>query len=497
MVSRLKLQDELQRRIKANPSEWYTPTGKQADYIAKVGCGKYRICILSGANRPGKSRTGFHILDNIINEPQSKWFQYPLFQNWPYPKKGRIGSTAKNLTPEIGAVDRGIQDCWKKGSYRGEKQGKHYNALYRCANGWIVDVMSYEQALTEWESVQLGFVYFDEPPPISVFNASLARMEKGGIVFIHMTPLSMAADIFDAIENMDNVLITYMDIEDSCIQHGIRGFIEHSEIEKMISTYDVEEVEARARGKPLFLSRLIYSMLNEHIHRIDDFVIPSDWTRLHIVDPHDALPFCMGWIGIDKTNNYYVYDEYPSAPIEDIHRTNLTFVDYATIIRNKEGRMIAHKRIMDPNFGNKRYANTGLSVKDELIKLGFNFNTDVNDDLTIGHHLVREKLSYNTTLPIDAINHPKLYIMKRCRNHWMSMSRYGRLPTKSSNPDAVKLEEKWKHFCDLIRYAIVSQATYNEPLKERGKIFEEGNMPGSRREIFKPKTANTKYSGGW
>lgn len=456
-----ELLDEIEARYKANGLKYFVPTGRQEEFIRGIGKGGILIGIFSGGNRAGKTETNINILGNIIWGPQNKWFQHSIFQSWPFRRRARVCSNPKDLE-EVGSIETAIKALWPKGKYTADKKGKTYNSLYKPDNGWVVDVMSYQQEVGEYESVGLGLCIFNEPPPQDIFNATVARMEAGGLILIGMTPLGEAAWMFDKlIENKDpklgKVYIVYADIEDSCKEHGIRGYLEHQNIETILSFYDAEEKAARKSGKPLHLSSRIYQMFSDAVHVIDDRVIPSYWPRIHICDPHDGIPFAMGWMAIDPdTGDCYIYDEFPDEPFESIRNTTLTYPDYATIIRNHESRQDICKRLLDPNFGVKRYGNTGKTPQEELAELGIEFDVDVEDNLEFGHGIVREYLKYDALRPLSSINKPKLFILRRCRNHWVSMLRYGRKPDRTGEQrDNIRLVETYKHFCDVIRYGLV------------------------------------------
>src|SRR3990167_10906993 len=108
------------------------------------------------------------------------------------------------------------------------KGDKHFESIWKTDNGWEWDIMSYEQDAKEYESSTLGWCWFDEPPPEAIFKATVARMRKGGIIFISETPL-YAAWLYDhVIANPDKELASkgqrvYIEaeVEDACKQHGI------------------------------------------------------------------------------------------------------------------------------------------------------------------------------------------------------------------------------------------------------------------------------------
>lgn len=458
MLSQIELQGEWERRFRTNPLKYFTPTGKQEEFIKKAGTGKAIIAIFSGANRVGKTAAEINILGNIIFGSQSKWFDGEVYKNWRYPKRARIGSTPKNLQ-EIGSIDVGIKEWFPENRYTAEKSGKQYNSKYTFDNGWLMDVMSYDQAVTEWESVSLGLVLFDEPPPKKIFDATIPRLADGGLILIFMTPLHDAGYLFDdlLVEGSNKeVAVTYVDIEDSCIEHGVRGFRKHDVISKILPYLDPEEIEARAHGKPMHLSGSIYKGFNYNVHVVDDFAIPENWQIVNICDPHDAKPFAFLWAAINPTNDYYIFDEFPNEPFDKIKGNRFIYSDYSSIVKDKEsGKKIA-RRILDPNFGAKKMGNTGKTVQSELYEIGLEYELCCVDDLVIGHNAVRERLAYDPKNQVSS--KPKLFVFRSCKNTWISLLRYGWKPAKNEDvSQGERLMQKYKHFADMVRYLCVTK----------------------------------------
>jgi phage terminase large subunit-like protein len=327
--------------------------------------------------------------------------------------------------------------------------------------------MSYEQNVKEFESVTLGVAIFDEPPPLNVLYATIARMRRGGLILIFMTPLDTGGEILEDLSEKESVVVeneeigriyvSYAEIEDSCEEHGVRGFLKHKDIVQMLAFYDSEEIDARAKGKPVHLTGRVYSDFeNKNPYVVEDFVIPDDWSKVNIVDPHDGIPFAITWAAVDRTGQIWVYDEFPFEDLEKCHTSNLTIPDYARIIREKESRDSIALRIGDPYFMNKRYGNTGKTVKEELGDLGLDFVDGDTSGLDLGHKRVREFLKYQKAYPVSGVNHPRLHVLKRCRNHWRSMLRYKRKVLKSGEvKDKIVLDETYKHFCDNLRHLIM------------------------------------------
>jgi len=466
LIDKLELKDELERRVSENRIHWFTPTGTQEQFIQAVGNGEHFICVLSAANAVGKTALLTNILGGFIfGQSDNPFLNQPLFKNFPYPHRARIVSTPKNLE-EIGAIQTEIKKWWPKGKYQAKKNAKRYDSEY-VAGDWIVDLMSFEQDVSEFESATCGVIVFDEPPPLNILYASIARMRQGGMILIFMTPLDTGGEILEDLTEKDaieidgkvvgSVYVLYSEIEDSCITHGVRGFLEHSNIAQMLSFYDDDEKDARAKGKPTHLVGRIYSDFeNKDPYVVDDFVIPDDWARACIVDPHDGIPFAISWAAIDKAGQVWIYNEFPFEDLEKLHSTNMTIPDYARVIREIEARNKMSLRLIDPYFANKRYSNTGLTVKQELADLGLIFEDGDTSGLDTGHKRVREFLRYIKTQPVRGTNHPTLHIFKSCRNHWRSMLRYKRKLCKSGEvKDKIQIDETYKHFCDNIRHLIM------------------------------------------
>lgn len=487
---RLQLKLELDSRISKNRVKWFTPNGKQEEFINKIGDGDVFIAVFSAGNGVGKTALMVNILANIVlgEKTENPWFNKPLFDDFRFPHRGRIASTKKNVE-EVGAIQTEIKHWFPKDSLKSHKMGKLYESQFEIGN-WVWDIMTYDQKVEQYESATLGLMIFDEPPPMAILYACIARMRKGGIILIFMTPLDDGGQILEDLtekgiveykgETLGKVVVVYADIEDNCKEHGCRGQLEHSHIAQMTKFYSEEEKEARQNGKPSHLTGRVYpNFIANDPQVVDDFEINDDYTIVHIIDPHDAIPFAMIWIAIDKTGQCWVYDESPETDLEKIKNTDNTYLTYGRIIREKEGRIRADHRIIDPFFGNKRFGNTGLTPKQELEELGFDFINGDTSGIDLGHNRVREFIKYDRLKPVSSLNHPKLHIMKRCRNTWRSMERYKRkIPKSGEQRNEAVLEETYKHFCDCIRHFVMK---YNDVRdKPQGTINFDNQMSSGR-----------------
>ena len=250
--------EELEERDKREAAKFYVPNGKADEFIKLVGSDKSFVNMFIGANGTSKTGTGANIVANIIFGVQSDYFKgLPLFENFPYIKKGRIISDPttikEKIVPElIKWLPRNTYRNFPEKLYETAKEGKYYASKFIFNNGWVIDIMSNEQDLQSFESVDLGFLWIDEPMPKDKFLASLARGRLGMIVFWTYTPLFQAGWIKDWID--ENVggdgLADYIEaeMEDNCFAENTEiltadGWkdLDRMEIGETVATYNLEK----------------------------------------------------------------------------------------------------------------------------------------------------------------------------------------------------------------------------------------------------------------
>ncbi len=444
---------EIDRRKAEEKCRFFVPNGKQEECIKVVGGGNHFVVVLSAGNGVGKTALVMNVLANLIWGPQSEWWDLPLFRNFPYPKRIRIGSEAKNME-EIGAVDQEIKTWWPKGRYTASKGGKTYNSLYTTDTGWIADKMSYEQETKEWESATLGVVVLDEPPPKDKWGATVSRMRQGGIIIVSMTPLSNAAWFMDEVVDSHSMstAVIYADMEDNCETHGMRGILKHAHIEKMIENMDPDEVEARVHGKAMHLSNVILGKsFKRQFHVVpDDYPTPPGAQWFTVVDPARGKPWAIGNGWVDARGQIVFDEEYPKEDWLKIKETKLTIRDYADILKIMEKGKRMEWRIIDRHFANSRN-DYGTTLKQDLAdKYGLEFmdSYSCEEEVETGIQKTKDLLGFNDRMEIDSLNFPRIRVKERCKNIIRSLERWDR------NPDTLKpnADSKYKDHFDLVRY---------------------------------------------
>ena len=337
-------------RHKANPHKYYIPNGKCEEFAKMIGNGKVFVSFFSAGNGVGKTCLGCNIIAHILfGNSGNKYFDLPLFNKWPFHKRGRIISDPTTITQTLVPE---LKKWLPAGRYKTSKSGKNYEYNWQTDTGFKFDLMTLEQEAKEFESATLSFVWFDEPPSYAIFKATVARMRRGGIMFITATPLMGSAWMYDHLiinkgDKKGQRDYIYADISDNCKEHGVRGILEHKDIEKIINEYTEDEKQARIHGKFAHLTGIVFKMFDRKIHIIKPFKInPRDFITVEALDPHPRNPDAVMFVAVDRKGNKFVVDElYDNFKtfelaerihkIEDRHRVELRIADPAAFVKNQ------------------------------------------------------------------------------------------------------------------------------------------------------------------
>lgn len=185
-IKKLKL-----KIYKEQPYRFLSPIGKMEEFLDEALSGKYLTAFMSSANGTGKTTTIVGLIANLCFPNDNPFFQQPVIQDWKWLKRGRIVSDTTTIKETIIPM---IEEMIPKKHYTRSKAGKEFWSKWKMRDdkGNVVfewDLMTYEQDPKQFESANLGIVIFDEPPPFSIYTASIARLKQGGICLIFATPL--------------------------------------------------------------------------------------------------------------------------------------------------------------------------------------------------------------------------------------------------------------------------------------------------------------------
>lgn len=445
------IDQERERRLSVNRLRYFEPNGAVEKFINLFGTSDNLVYILAAANGIGKTASVVNILGNVVFGAQNKYFNYEIFKRWPYPKRARYITNSKNVE-EIGPFHSEVEKWWPKGRYEAIKAGHNYFSQYK-ANGWVIDVMTFDQEASQFEGANIGLIVVDEPMPRSLWTPNVSRLRAGGRMIVPMTPLTDAGWFFDEIVPRHQNYIVTAGVEEACKQHGKNGHLEHKQIEQMIAEYQPEDIEARVHGKALYLAGLIYKMFDQRVHVLKTPVqVPSGMNVYQAVDPHSDKPFACVWGFPDTNGDVYIVDEWPNEDFYKMHNCQLTITDYRNIFADKEQGWNVSRRIIDRHFADVRSAINKRTLREELRdEAGLDYSPSyvASEEIETGILRVREYLKYNQSQPINNLNKPRLFINPHCKNTIKSFQRWSR-DAKNG-----KVKDDYKDFMDAVRYLLM------------------------------------------
>lgn len=440
-IRELKL--EKLRRYKEEKYRYYVPIGKVEEFLDGFMSGNYFVSLLSAANGIGKTTAIANILAHLFWPVGNEFFQQPMMKHWPYKiRKGRIVSDPTTVTETLIPA---FEEWFPQGRYTRSKMGKRYDYRWETDTGWTFDVMTYEQSPKEFESANLSFALFDEPPPEVIYKATVARMREGGTIGIFATPLMGSAWMYDeVIANQDNESVNRFyitaDVEEACEEHGVRGFLKHDNIVKMVNQYDDEDMQARIFGRFQHLTGLVFKKFKPDIHVIEPFHIDNSFTVLHALDTHPRNPDAVLWKAIDAKGNMFIIDElYHSGTIGELVQA----------IKNKDDHYRVVKRLIDPS-AYVQDQHTGRSWASDLLQYGLTYEPGSKRRMDAVQK-IKDSLHYIEKNG-EIIVAPQIYIFSSCTRliwemqHWQWSEHSGR--SKEVKHPSEKPQDKDDHMIE-------------------------------------------------
>lgn len=430
--------EELARRKMENRYKYYVPCGRGEEFLAAVGSGGFLITLYSAANGVGKTTCAVNALAQIIwpegrDFPSAQYFKGPIFASFPYLKKIRIVSDPQ----VVDSIVNEMKTWFPAGRYVTYKGRKSYEAYWKTDTGFDIDIMTYDQDPKEFEAATLGLIWFDEPPPKSIYKASIARLRRGGLLFITATPLAGSEWMYDEIlvnPNNESGKRKFIEatMEDACRQHGVRGHLEHEHIQQIISQYDEDEKQARVYGKFQHLTGLVFKQFSPKIHVIPPFEITKrDFAVYQYLDPHPRTPDAAAWYAVDRFGRKYVIDEL----FQNVQGDG----ELAMRIKDKDSlyRIIGHYG--DPSmFITDQHKTVSLANSLQNHNLFYQEATKARE---ASDRKIKTALNY-TEIGGQIIKPPDIYFFDTCKRHIFEMSHYRWDDWTGKNADKHGLKQK-------------------------------------------------------
>lgn len=467
---------EKARRITEEPYRYYVPIKKAEEFIDMVGSGKNLINLFSAANGIGKSCLSINMIAHMCFPVGNKFFQSPLFKDFPFLKRGRIVSDATNIKENIVPE---LKKWLPKGRFTSKRNGKSYDSYFITDTGFEFDIMTFDQDPKEFESVNLGWVWLDEPPPETIYKACVSRLRRGGTMWITATPLTGSAWLYDEIVNNKNNDEKYRgfleaDVWSACEEiEGTRGFLKKADIEKMISQYSDEDMQARVKGKFQHLTGLVFKDFDRKIHTINPFEVRfDDYVVVELIDPHPRNPDAVLWVAVDRKGTKFVIDE---LYVEAKGNTETL----AQRIKMKASNYRVIRRLGDPSmFIKNQHTMREKSLADDLADFGL-FYHPATKSRAIADQKIKDALKYEQTGGY-IIRPPELFIFNTCERLIFEMEHYrwqewsGK--SKDNNAPKEKPYDKDDHTIECLGRCLVNDPKFIEQEIQQ-EYFGDSGIP--------------------
>ena len=439
-----RLKDK-ERAMDECPFLFFEPYGDQIDFLQDPA----KIRLITGGNRTGKSTVG--VVEAISHCMGFR--QDGTRTNLPTPPVDILAMVNDRRKSVDKILMKKIKSYCPKGWITHTKNGTDgYPEVLTFSTGSRLFIGSYKQDPGTYEGHDWHGVWFDEPPPRSMFiSVRRGCLDHGGRLWFTLTPLACPWIYNELYAKTDGKRISsfHLDLLDN-------PHIAEKEKEDFISDLLPEEIEARIHGKFSHLSGSIFPTFSRDAHVLDDFTIPEDWPRFMVMDPHDRRPCYIAWFAVNPRDQIICYREWPREEFAKIKTAHKSVRDYASIIRTEEGTEEVYERIIDPNFGKTPSVFTGTTLIEEYENYNIDFYADINNDIQLGHQRIHERLRTD-------VGEPRFLILRSCQNMVWAFENYIWCikDLEKEYGAREKPDECGKDMIDAVRYLLDYEPAYS------------------------------------
>jgi hypothetical protein len=264
------------------------------------------------------------------------------------------------------------------------------------------------------------------------------------------------------------------EIEDNCIEHGIRGILKHGDIMNMISEYSEEDKQARVHGRFQHLTGLVLKKMSRQIHVIRPFQIrPQDFCVIELLDCHPRNPDAVMWVAFNEKGEKYVVDE--------LYENFANVDDMEYKIKRKADQYRVLQRRADPSAWIEDQ-HTRVSLAKMLAERGLHY-IPASKERTQGITLINYALDYeikNIEGQELLVKKPMLYFFESAvrtiweAEHWQYNEWTGKAAEKRNQSE--KPMDKDDHQMENLGRALLDEVPFVQmPTKQNNQVL--GTMP--------------------
>jgi hypothetical protein len=252
-------------------------------------------------------------------------------------------------------------------------------------------------------------------------------------------------------------------------------FNDYKQLKRTVRADPKTKILMRCYGLPKKVQSGQFPRFSEH-NLVDDDQIPEEGTNYMVVDPSHGKNWVMIWIRVAKDGKCYIYREWPSqvkpvkgfgylgewavsgkkidgdkGPAQDPLGFSLN--RYKETIEELEGDEKIFLRIMDSRFGSAPTpTKSGVTTLiDQMADLGLHFEPSIGVRIEEGVTMINDLLDWDEDEDMTAINCPRLYVHKDCKNMRFALATWTGMDGKHGAS---------KDFIDAARYFCLSGPTF-------------------------------------
>lgn len=367
------------------------------------------------------------------------------------------------------------------------KNGKPYVNELIFQNGSRIIFMFHDQEELVFESIEIDFAIYDEPPPKHVFiGLSRGQRTKGSKPWQLLigTPISAAwirTDLYEPWRKGEN--------EDLEFFRGTTDMNKDNLAEGYIDSFTrlltKEEQQIRLQGQFFDLGSLALAHLfKDDIHIKEDFKVPQDWPCIVAIDPHPSKKHVAIALTIDLRTGYkYVVRELESKSLARDFAMHLIEMTRGLRVVDWVSDSLGNAD-MTGGEGFKSFIqilnDCGLRVR------GTTFEEKDDGDWI---ERIREALA----IPLESNNFgehtPSLRIFASCHKTVKDIKNVSWIKRKNTNENRDKLDISNKDFLACLKYALAAAGTVR-PKGQEAKSIRLGSKSNNNVSI------RQRYMGG-
>jgi phage terminase large subunit len=296
-----QIRKEINRKVKEERLEVYN-VGKVHDKQVAFHQSSKRMKAFFGGNRVGKTTAGaVEVVCHALG--------YSRFRELK-PSSGWVVSFSGDVQKEVAQKEilrwlpkREISNIIVRHGRKDDLEGSLIEKII-LKNGQSIGFKTCEQGRESFQGASLGWVYFDEEPPLDIYQECQMRvLDTEGDIWFTMTPLKGLTWIYNLIYLNDR---DDPDIEYWMAEWEDNPWLSKVEIDKLILKIPEEEREARQFGRFTSVCGFMFNELKREIHIKEKQEVP-DWYRRYVSIDYGLDATAVIWYYVDAQSRARIY----------------------------------------------------------------------------------------------------------------------------------------------------------------------------------------------